>query len=108
MTEAAAEIVTIFEEPGGDAPEVNAVLRGPEADAALDAARIAWEDATWERRVLKQALVAAGEAAGLRGKSLFPPVRVALTGTLRGPDLGDVAYALGRDRVLTRIGEART
>jgi glutamyl-tRNA synthetase len=108
LTEAAEEIVTVFEEPVRDAPEIVAALEGPEAVAALDAACAAWEEATWERGILKQSLVAAGEAAGLRGKSLFPPVRAALTGTLRGPDLGDVAYALGRDRVQTRIGEART
>ena len=107
LTEAADEIVAIFKTPAIDVPEVDAVLRGSEANAALEAAVLAWETSTWERRVLKQSLVAAGAAAGLRGKSLFPPVRAALTGTLRGPDLGDVAYALGRDRVLARIEKTR-
>ncbi len=108
LTEAADEITAVFQTPAHDSPDVDDALQGSEAGAALGAASVAWEGATWERRVLKQSLVAAGEAEGLRGRSLFPPVRAALTGTLRGPDLGDVAYALGRDRVLERIETART
>lgn len=106
LTEAAGEIVGLFREPEPDTPDAAPVLSAPEAGLALEVARDAWMTSTWERRVLKQLLVAAGEAAGVRGRSLFQPVRVALTGRLRGPELGDVAYALGRERVLGRLETA--
>jgi glutamyl-tRNA synthetase len=106
LTEAADEIVGLFREPDRDDPEARSALDAPDARPALGVAHDAWTTSTWERRVLKKSLVAAGESAGVRGRSLFQPVRVALTGRLRGPELADVAYALGRKRVLARLESA--
>jgi glutamyl-tRNA synthetase len=103
LTQAADEVIGLFREPERDGPDALAALADPEADRALGVAHDAWTTSTWERRVLKQSLAAAGESAGVRGRSLFQPVRVALTGRLRGPELADVAYALGRERVLARL-----
>jgi glutamyl-tRNA synthetase len=40
---------------------------------------------------------------GLKGKNLFQPVRLALTGEEHGPELGLIAYVLGKTHVLKRL-----
>lgn len=40
---------------------------------------------------------------GIKGKSLFHPIRLALTGEPQGPELGLVAFVLGKKEVLRRI-----
>ena len=48
-----------------------------------------------------------GAATGAKGKALFQPVRLALSGTEHGPDLATVAEWLGPDRVIERLERAR-
>lgn len=43
---------------------------------------------------------------GVKGKNLFMPVRLALTGEEHGPELGMIAYVLGREEVLKRLNNA--
>ena len=40
---------------------------------------------------------------GYKGKQLFMPIRVVLTGQNHGPDLNKTIYLLGRDRVIERL-----
>jgi nondiscriminating glutamyl-tRNA synthetase len=40
---------------------------------------------------------------GIKGKSLFQPIRLVLTGEDHGPELGLIAYVLGREEVNDRI-----
>jgi len=40
---------------------------------------------------------------GVKGKNLFLPVRLALTGEEHGPELGMIAYVLGKEEVLKRL-----
>ena len=40
---------------------------------------------------------------GIKGKNLYMPVRVALTGNLHGPELVNIIYVLGKQNVLKRI-----
>ncbi len=40
---------------------------------------------------------------GIKGKNLFMPVRVALTGQTHGPELFEVIHILGRDRIAKRL-----
>lgn len=58
----------------------------------------------WEADGIMGAVRKGGEDAGARGRSLFHPVRRALTGATSGPDLGDVIWALGRSEALRRLG----
>jgi nondiscriminating glutamyl-tRNA synthetase len=70
----------------------------------LEAAARAVETMTeWTGAAFRAALVRAGAAVGVRGRDLFLPVRVALTGREHGPELPLVAEALGREAVLERI-----
>ncbi len=40
---------------------------------------------------------------GIKGKNLFMPVRVALTGNVHGPELANIIYVLGKQNILKRI-----
>jgi nondiscriminating glutamyl-tRNA synthetase len=42
-------------------------------------------------------------ATGVKGKGLFMPIRIALTGQTHGPDLNGTIWLLGREKVLARL-----
>jgi nondiscriminating glutamyl-tRNA synthetase len=51
----------------------------------------------------KQIVLETGRRAGVKGRDLFMPVRVALTGRLHGPDVGEIVALLGLDESLRRL-----
>ena len=51
----------------------------------------------------KKAVDDIGKELGLKGKNLYWPVRIVLSGSTKGPDLGVVISLLGKDRVEARI-----
>lgn len=68
------------------------------AEAASIAASIDWTDDPWH------ALTAAlKEATGRKGKPLFLPLRLALTGREHGPDMAALLPLIGRDRAVARL-----
>jgi len=82
--------------------EALAVLREAGAEFfqhALDA----WSaDLEW-----KSWTAAVKEKSGCKGKALFMPLRVALSGALHGPDMSSVVSFLGSDAIVARIEDAR-
>jgi glutamyl-tRNA synthetase len=84
-------------------------VRKQPAFAAILTAAIARFTAleVWEAAALHDASVAAGEDAGVTqlGKAQAP-IRLAVTGRSVGPPLWESLEALGRDRTLTRLGDA--
>ncbi|TVX95667.1 glutamate--tRNA ligase [Cohnella terricola] len=54
---------------------------------------------------MKSLIKAVQTATGVKGKGLFMPIRVALTGQTHGPDLNGTIWLLGRDKVLKRLKE---
>jgi nondiscriminating glutamyl-tRNA synthetase len=87
--------------------EARSVLREPGARAVLGEARAALSQADpWTAGACRDALARAGRAAGARGRALYMPVRVALTGRMHGPELPLVLEAMGRERALERLERA--
>lgn len=43
------------------------------------------------------------KATGVKGKNLFMPTRVALSGSLHGPEFAKIIYLLGKENILERI-----
>ena len=43
------------------------------------------------------------KATGIKGKNLFMPVRVTLTGNIHGPELVNIIYLFGKENILKRI-----
>lgn len=70
--------------------------------------RILGPGETMEAGALKSALQEAGKETGTRGRDLYRPVRLALTGSDHGPDLAKIAEWLGKSRVISRLGRARS
>ncbi len=56
-----------------------------------------WDGSTW-----KQWTAAVKDATGRKGKALFMPLRLALTGRQSGPELADLLPLLGREGTLAR------
>ena len=58
-----------------------------------------WDETTW-----KTWTSALKEETGRKGKTLFMPLRLALTGLHHGPELANLLPLLGRERALARLG----
>ena len=106
VADAPAELEPILRAPELGGAAARQVLSAPEAATAIHLAQEAWEATAWRPDPLAAALRDAMREAGLGGRAFFPPVRVALTGQPHGPDVGEVAYALGRKRTLQRLAAA--
>ena len=90
----------------GDPPPPDETARPWLDNAALFAAlvdEVTGGEGTLTPEEFKAAIKAAGKRVGAKGKDLFMPVRVALTGLTHGPELPAVAAILGREEVLTRL-----
>jgi len=57
-----------------------------------------WDGTTW-----KSWTEAVKAATGRKGKALFMPLRLALTGLDHGPELAQLLPLIGRDRALERL-----
>ena len=57
-----------------------------------------WDETTWTGWS-----AAMKEATGAKGKALFRPLRLALTGREHGPELRELLPLIGRDRALARL-----
>jgi len=57
-----------------------------------------WDNETW-----KTWTMGLKESTGRKGKSLFMPLRKALTGQEHGPDMADLLPLIGRERTLARL-----
>lgn len=53
----------------------------------------------------KELLKEVGRDLGLKGKQIFMPVRVALTGSTQGPDLNQIMAILGREGIIRRLSK---
>jgi glutamyl-tRNA synthetase len=70
-------------------------------EAAAIAATLDWSADPWH--ALTDAL---GSSSGRRGRALFLPLRQALTGRERGPDMAALLPLIGRERALARLAAA--
>ncbi|RQD72813.1 MAG: glutamate--tRNA ligase [Candidatus Syntrophonatronum acetioxidans] len=61
------------------------------------------QEETWNQETIKSIFKRIGKELGVKGKKLFQPVRVGLTGKLQGPDLQSLIILLGRERVARRL-----
>lgn len=59
-----------------------------------------------DSRECKKKIDDIGKELGLKGKDLYWPVRVALSGSNKGPDLGLIISLLGKDKIKVRIERA--
>jgi glutamyl-tRNA synthetase len=70
-------------------------------DAAAAAEGLDWASEPWA--ALTNSLKA---SSGRKGRSLFMPLRLALTGRESGPEMAPLLARIGRDRALERLESA--
>ncbi len=102
LSDADAQLDHFFVPDAGERREARErVLADPEARRVLAAVRARLEALpTWDEAAVGAAIRQGGADAGAKGRALFLPVRLALTGEEHGPDLPKVALVQGRGRVL--------
>ncbi|WP_260483057.1 glutamate--tRNA ligase [Sphingomicrobium flavum] len=84
-----------------DAPDIAAEDADYLHQAATIAAQLEWDDGVWA--ALTGALK---QATGRKGKPLFLPLRLALTGQASGPEMAALLPLIGKDRALARLRRA--
>lgn len=82
-------------------PELDAEERTIVREAATIAHGLDWEGDPW--RELADAVKA---ATGAKGRALFHPLRLALTGRDSGPEMAGLLKRMGKDRTLRRLESA--
>ena len=70
-------------------------------DAAMIAERLDWAEQPW--KALTSELK---ESSGRKGRELFHPLRVALTGRDSGPEMAGILEAIGKERAIGRLKTA--
>lgn len=70
-------------------------------DAALAAEKVDWSSEPW--RALTDELK---HSSGRKGRELYHPLRLALTGRDSGPEMGGLLQRMGRDRAVRRLEAA--
>jgi glutamyl-tRNA synthetase len=84
-----------------DPPKLSDDERALAGEAATVAAQLDWSNEPW--KALADALKA---STGLKGKALFHPLRLALTGHESGPEMAGLLLAMGQDRAVARLSAA--
>ena len=70
-------------------------------DAASAAEKVDWAAEPW-RSLTEQVK----QSSGKKGRELFHPLRLALTGRESGPEMAGLVAAMGRDRAVRRLEAA--
>jgi len=99
---------SFYEGPVDDPAARERVLGPPEARAALEDARAALASLPepWTAARIEEALRGVVERTGRKAKTIFQPLRVALTGTTVSPGIFETVALLGREETLARVGNA--
>ena len=94
-----------------DVTDLAALVRGPVTpvieDAAFAASALAVLPETIDESAWSAWTTAVKDATGAKGKALFMPLRLILTGQAHGPDMATLVPMIGRERIVQRLkGEA--
>lgn len=57
----------------------------------------------WSVENLSQVINNVKEKAGVKGKMLYMPIRIAASGIMHGPELADTLYLIGKEEILSRL-----
>lgn len=89
--------------------EVQSLLSQEQVPQLLESLEqdLAQAPADLEPQVARKVVRDTGKRLELGGKKVFMPLRAALTGCTRGPELDEIMSILGRDRVIQRLRRAR-
>jgi len=108
-----AEIVALSDLFFADVPELDDESKQVMSEATVPAVLAAFRnqvdsagEAGFSVDNMKALIKAVQTETGVKGKGLFMPIRIALTGQMHGPDLNGTIWLLGRERVLKRLSDS--
>lgn len=88
-------------------PKRQAVGSDPDARRVVEAVQQALRETdVWEPAAVDQLLRATGAELGVKGAGLFHPIRTVLIGSEKGPDIGKVLAAIGKEEAFRRFRQA--
>ena len=58
---------------------------------------------SWEPELIKELIKEVGVELGIKGKDLFMPIRIAVSGMAHGPELPDTIYLLGKEKIIKKL-----
>lgn len=61
------------------------------------------ENIEWNVEKINEAINRVKEVVGVKGKMLYMPIRIAVSGHMHGPELADTIYLIGKEKVLDRL-----
>ena len=61
------------------------------------------DTSNWSVETLQEVINNVKEKAGVKGKMLFMPIRIAASGIMHGPELADTLYLIGKEEILNRL-----
>ncbi|HNV68595.1 MAG TPA: glutamate--tRNA ligase [Candidatus Ozemobacteraceae bacterium] len=83
--------------------EAEEALKGPDVPRLLEALQPVFGEIEWKKEIINQTIKDLAKKLNIKGKALFMPIRVRLTGNCHGPDLVGIIELLGRETVLQRL-----
>lgn len=91
-----------------ESQEAEDILHGENVGIVLQAfkEKIHQQPDSMDAVQVKQMLKEIQKETGIKGKGLFMPIRVAVTGSIHGPDIGQTFAILGPNRVIKRLCQA--
>lgn len=86
--------------------ETQAILADEDVPVVMAALKAKLDNlADWQPEAIKGIFKEISKETGLKGKKVFMPIRVAVTGQMHGPDLHYIIPALGKDLVAKRLAQ---
>ena len=83
--------------------EAAAMIATEKSQKLFEALAKEFEKCDWDREGYNAAIKAAGKIAEVKGKELFMPIRVKITGSCHGPELVGILDVLGREETISRL-----
>lgn len=86
--------------------EAKTVLAGETVPAVLQAFKTRLEQMdTIDAAAVKAAIKAVQKETGAKGKNLYMPIRIAVSGVMHGPELPDTVELLGKEKALAHLNK---
>ncbi|MFS1664017.1 glutamate--tRNA ligase [Streptococcus sp. zg-JUN1979] len=85
--------------------DVMAAETVPTVLTAFKAKLEAMSDADFKPENIFPQIKAVQKETGIKGKNLFMPIRIAVSGEMHGPELPNTIYLLGRDKSIQHLGQ---
>lgn len=103
LTDAAPVVESILKVGAPESEEDTAMISTEKSKNLFAALADEFSRCEWVREGYNAAIKAAGKTAEAKGKELFMPIRVKVTGTSHGPELVGILDILGREEAITRL-----